>query len=107
MKQPNAHETTYTQMHANMLFPGTVVSKISSPTFDDRGDQNAILHTQFLKEYFALRPIPKTLQLALAAMSLTGPSVCPWILATSRTPKSYDDFQASFTKQLWRKTCQS
>jgi hypothetical protein len=57
----------------------TVCKSSQLPTFDNKDYQNAELHLNRLREYFALKNVPQQLHLPLALRSLRGEMTRNWV----------------------------
>jgi hypothetical protein len=54
-----------------------------------------------LDEYFALRGVPKEMQLAIALRSMTDPTGKDWVSAMSHTLSDYSQFKSAFAQVYW------
>jgi hypothetical protein len=61
------------------------------PTFDNKDDQNAGLHLNGLREYFAPKNVPQKRHLPLALRSLWGEMTRDWALAVSDTFMTFEE----------------
>jgi hypothetical protein len=60
-----------------------------------------------LDEYFALRGVPKEMQLAIALPSITDSTAKDWVSAVSHTLSDYSQFKSAFAKVYWNQVTQS
>jgi hypothetical protein len=77
------------------------LEKLSLPTFEKEGDQNADFYLKMLREYFELKEIPSRLWLSLALRSLRGKSVRASSVAITDILTSYSEFKKAFLGQFW------
>ncbi|PNF20254.1 hypothetical protein B7P43_G15482 [Cryptotermes secundus] len=82
------------------------LTELSLPYFDDRGKINAMYHLKQLDEYFALKGVPKEIQLAISLRSITDPTVKDWVSAVSHTLQYYSQFKSAFADAYWNQVTQ-
>jgi hypothetical protein len=58
-------------------------------------------HLKQLDEYFALRGVPREMQLAIALRSITDPTAKDWVSMVSHTLSEYSQFKSAFVKVYW------
>jgi hypothetical protein len=83
------------------------LTELSLPYFDDSSKINAMCHLKELDEYFALKSVPRELQLAIALRSITDPTPKDWVSAVSHTLNDYSQFKSAFAKVYWNQVARS
>jgi hypothetical protein len=82
-------------------------SEFPLPRFDDCAETNPKFHLKQLEEFFQLRGIPPSCQLAVAKKSITGKLSKQWLEAVSDKLKYYGDFKQAFLNMWWSPSQQS
>jgi hypothetical protein len=88
--------------------PGSLnPTELPLPYFDNSSKINAVYHLRQLDEYFALKSVPRELQLVIVLRSITDPTAKDWVSAVSHTLSDYSQFEPAFAKVYWDQVAQS